>query len=271
MAPEILEKIDWQQPWLLPLQPVAASVTGAENWLLALNTAARAQSLRNHRDLPLWFVPQMELPVGTAYETYISDTGRVPTRANLHDFFNALVWLAFPQIKAQLNALQAAEISKSIIAGQLDRSSVTTRGGLRDAATIFDENAALLITCDVALVDAIREHRWTEVFMMRRAVFERDCCVHLFGHALMEKLVSPYKGITAHAWPLMVGPAYFAMSPRQRSGWVDTAIAKQLTKGLRTADFMPLPVLGVPGWSEYQNNLFYEDKAVFRPKGHSRS
>ena len=58
------------------------------------------------------FVPQAELPAGIAYETFISETGGVPTRDNLHDFFNALVWLTYPKIKVRLNAMQALEIER---------------------------------------------------------------------------------------------------------------------------------------------------------------
>jgi hypothetical protein len=51
--------------------------------------------LQNHRSLPTQFIPQEDLPEGVAYEAHISATGNVPTRENLHDFFNALVWLTF--------------------------------------------------------------------------------------------------------------------------------------------------------------------------------
>jgi hypothetical protein len=47
----------------------------------------------------------------TAYEEFIGATGCVPTRENLHDFFNGLVWQTFPLIKRELNALQAAQIA----------------------------------------------------------------------------------------------------------------------------------------------------------------
>jgi hypothetical protein len=46
------------------------------------------------------------------YEAGIARTGRVPTRANLHDFFNALIFLHFPRAKAQLNRLQSAALAR---------------------------------------------------------------------------------------------------------------------------------------------------------------
>src|SRR4051812_24725038 len=179
---------------------MAASMVQAADWRNALNAAVAALDVRNHRGLPVHFVPQSDLPGGTAYEAFISATGNVPTRDNLHDFFNALVWLTFPKIKAQLNALQSAEIARLADAKSDLTSARAGRGKLRDTATIFDENAALLIARDRSLVDALRAHRWREVFITRRAEFQRDCEVWLFGHALIEKLMSPYKAITAHAW-----------------------------------------------------------------------
>lgn len=250
------DQIDWRQPWLIPLQAVAAPILQAPDWRQALDAAAVRAGLRNHRDLPIRFVPQDDLPPNTAYEAFISDAGCVPTRDNLHDFFNAMVWLTWPNVKRQLNALQAAEIKRSPAAG---------RGKLRDAATIFDENAVVLISRDPALVDALRAHRWREAFVERRAAFGRDCDVRLFGHALMEKLVAPYKAITAHAWVVAVDDVYFSMPAAERAHFIDARVSAQLTHGLSTADFTPLPVLGVPGWWQ-QDEAFYADASVFRPK-----
>lgn len=252
-----LDQIDWHQPWLEVLQPIAVAIVQAPDWRVALNVAAAEQGLCNHRGLPLRFVQQAELPPGTAYETFISTSGGVPTRDNLHDFFNALVWLGFPRVKARLNALQAAEIAKS---------GAVQRGKLRDAATIFDENAALLVTRDTELVAALRTHNWREVFVTRRAAFERDCTVCLFGHALMEKLVTPYKAITAHAWVLTADAAFWTLPPQDRLVWMDAAVSRQLVQGLTTSDFTPLPVLGVPGWWPQQDAAFYADASIFRPK-----
>jgi hypothetical protein len=39
---------------------------------------------------------------------------------------------------------------------------------------------------------------------------------------------------------------------------------------LSTAGFTPLPVLGVPGWWQGQDEAFYLDQTVFRPKRPSK-
>lgn len=258
--------IDWSRPWLVPFRHLAAQILQAPDWRSALNERAAAMMLKNHRGLPIQFVPQSSLPSGVAYEAFISATGGVPTRDNLHDFFNALIWLTFPKIKIQLNALQSAEIERMAGAGCSPNCPGIGRGRVRDAATIFDENAALLIVRDSALMDAFHAHQWQEVFVTCRAKFFETCDVCLFGHALMEKLVAPYKGITAHAWPVIVEDSFFDMMPPDRRAWLDTTIASQLINGLDSACFTPLPILGIPGWAEGQDATYYADTSVFRPK-----
>ena len=259
----MLGQIDWTRPWLDAVRPAFASLKADEEFIGALNKFAGALALVNHQGQPLRFVPQAELPEGRAYEEFIGATGCVPTRDNLHDFFNALVWLSFPLVKRQLNALQAAQIA---IAG-VGKS----RGPARDGATIFDENSALLVVrgdaAGHALVDALRAHHWREALYERRAMFARDAQVWLFGHALMEKLIAPRKAITAHTRVVAADDAYFALDHESQRAWIDAEVAAQLAaEGLNTSCFTPLPVLGVPGWWDGQDEAFYEDTSVFRPK-----
>jgi hypothetical protein len=260
------DQIDWSRPWLAGLRAIAEPILSAADWRSGLNMAAQAKALRNHRSLPIRFVPQADLPAGTAYEAFISSTGSVPTRSNLHDFFNALTWLAYPQVKRQLNALQAAEITKSAaLPGHGDTANVL-RGKLRDAATIFDENAALFVSADKELTAALRAHRWNDLFAARRAAFEQTCSVRLFGHALMEKLTAPYKAITAHAWIVTVEPEFFSLPEDVQRAQLDQTVGKQLAQGFATSNFTPLPVLGVPGWWARQDAAYYADQFVFRPQ-----
>jgi hypothetical protein len=262
MSADFLGKIEWHRPWLAPLLPAAEPILRAADWRLALNKAAATAGLCNHRGLPIRFVEQSDLPEGVAYEAFISATGNVPTRNNLHDFFNALVWLSLPQTKVQLNALQSAEIALALTRGP---EGLRLRGKTRDAATIFDENAALLITRDPGMAEALRAHCWQDVFLARRTSFWRDNDIFLFGHALMEKLVAPYKAITAHARVLLAPDEYFSLSEAEKRVWSDASMAAQLAHGLDTAGFTHLPIAGVPGWWEGQDANFYADASVFRP------
>jgi len=259
----VLQAIDWSRPWYDSVRTAADQLSEDVAFMDTFNAQAAALGLRNHLDLPISFVPQESLPDGTAYEAFIGATGGVPTRDNLHDFFNGLVWLSFPRIKVQLNALQAAQIALDGVG--------KSRGPARDGATIFDENAALLVVRDgaggQALTAALRDHQWRAAFIEQRASFGPDAQVWLFGHALMEKLVAPRKAITAHTRVVVAGYDFFAMDHDARRHWIDATVARDLAEhGLSTADFTPMQALGVPGWWPDQDDAFYNDATVFRPK-----
>ena len=260
----MLEQIDWTRRWYDSVRPAFARIgKDAGSVGDALNAGAAGIKLRNAAGLPVRFVPQSDLPEGQAYEQFIGATGCVPTRDNLHDFFNGLVWLTFPRIKQQLNALQAAQIAMAGIG--------KSRGPARDAATIFDENAALLVVRDSGaareLVEALRGHRWSEALFERRTQFGVDVQPWLFGHALMEKLVAPRKAITAHTRAVVAPDGYFALDWDAQRAWIDETVTAELAAhDLTTASFTPLPVLGIPGWHEGQDEAFYADASVFRPK-----
>nr|WP_315594335.1 DUF3025 domain-containing protein [uncultured Cupriavidus sp.] len=249
----MLSNVDWTRPWFRPFA-ASAPIFRGDDMREALN--ARAGALRNARDLPLRFVPQTALPQGVAYESHIHATGQVPTRDNHHDAFNALIWLHFPETKRLLNRLQA----EAIVRDGIQR----VRGGLRDAATLFDENAAIFVSEDVALADALRGFGWRDLFVMQREAWGPTCAVMPFGHALLEKLVQPYRSITAHAWWIRTSPD----TPLDR---LDALLADSLARaagqgGLSGGrSFAPLPVMGIPGWcAENESPAFYDDTSVFR-------
>jgi Protein of unknown function (DUF3025) len=205
--------LDWRQPWLAPL------------------VQGRAQPV------PVRFVAASALPEGEAYEAFIARTGCVPTRDNLHDHFNRCVWQRHPAIKQRLNRLQAAEIAACGISA--------TRGAVRDALTLFDENGALWPDAPPRLAQALAARDWHALFVSHRALW-REQRLEIFGHALLEQLATaPRKGLTAHvllADPLTLTPAQWAAKP-----------------------FLPLPVLGIPGWwPANEDPAFYDDTQVFR-------
>jgi hypothetical protein len=215
----------------------------------ALSAAAAARGITTASGRPIVFVNEDDAPAGTAYEAHIAATGRVPTRPVAHDLFNALVWLAFPRVKARLNALQAAVLAREGVAAR--------RGPLRDAATVFDENGALLATKDEVLVQRLRARQWRCLFVEERPRWDA-ARVLVIGHALLDRLRTPYKAITAHALvvaaPASTGPAE-----------LDARLAAALDEHLTCAALLPLPVLGIPGWWRANRDpSFYDDGAVFR-------
>lgn len=246
-----LGAVDWGAPWLAAVAARARAARGAGDWRASLTTAAREGGVRNAAGQPIRFAAS-DAAGGDAYERHIARTGEVPTRANRHDFFNALVWLAFPRTKARLNALQSEAITA---AGIGDR-----RGPLRDAATLIDENGVLLVTQRGDLVQALRRRDWREVFVTQRAAWHGAIRPLVFGHALMDKLVSPYKAITAHVLPVPLP----AQAPEAD---VDARVADTLDGTLTPRALLPLPVLGIPGWAHNHDAGYYDDEAVFRPLG----
>ncbi|MDB5798900.1 MAG: hypothetical protein JWP36_2802 [Paucimonas sp.] len=264
MPASFLTLIDWSVPWLAPYTGLGQSIANAADWRQALNDAATARQIRNFHAQPIHFIPQEALPARTPYELHIGRTGCVPTRDNLHDFFNALVWLSFPAIKARLNELQFRQLEANAASctSQSGHKLPNTRGRLRDAATVFDENSALLVSREQTVVDALVRHEWQDVFVGRRDEFRATYDVVLFGHALMEKLVSPYASITAHCFPL-VGPEVGV--PVTTLAEIDQLAAKLLSPALTNSAFFPVPVFGLPGWAPGQDSAFYQDASVFRP------
>ena len=184
-----------------------------------------------------------------AYEQFIFAQRAVPTRDNLHDFFNGLIWCAFSRAKQRLNELQHAEIARDGVRA--------TRGPVRDAVTVFDENGALLAAPE-ALWAALRARRWAVLFGPLRPLWA-EARLWVFGHAALEKLVSPYKSITAH---VMQAPTAIE-TIEEADAWLASWLSAER---LVPKPFAPLPLLGVPGWwAANEDAAFYDDATVFRP------
>ena len=238
-----LDAIDWRAPWFAPY---AATAQALPDWSDTPVANALNTSCRKH----VRFVPQSILPDGQAYEQFVFDTQTVPTRDNLHDFFNGLCWLTFPKTKKRLNQLQAEQLAIDGVQ--------QTRGAVRDALTLFDENAAFLLAPQ-PLWDALIAKDWQQLFVKLRPMWQ-DAQLVIFGHALLEKLTAPRKQITAHVYRAQ--PAINSIAK------LDAWIASDITASkLAAKPFAPLPVLGVPGWwLENEKLSFYEDILVFRPE-----
>lgn len=239
---------DWSAPWCRPLagfgRPAWATVAAGGAVHLALNAVAPADAAMPR------FVGADEQPPDTAYESFVHASGSVPTRDTLHDFFNGLVWCAYPRSKRLLNRLQAQAIARDGIGAR--------RGPLRDAITLFDENGAVL-SAPPELLAALRARDWKGLFVDRRADWSQ-ARLWLFGHALIEKLVAPRKDITAH---VLCAPAGLEQPP-QLDAWLYETLDADL---LASKPFSPLPVLGVPGWwPASEDPAFYQDTNVFRAR-----
>jgi hypothetical protein len=246
MFPTVAWDAPWYEPWREPGQAVLGRVAAG----LPLHEALNLQGAS-----PVRFVEPPALPAGEPYEQHIFASGNCPTRQNLHDFFNGLCWLRLPLAKQRLNALQAGQIAAAGVGGE--------RGPVRDAITVFDENGALL-DAPAALWEALLARDWRRLFVELRPLWVQARLI-VFGHALLEKLVTPRKELTAHVWAMpCVGGSMVE---------VDRWLAAQLTGSrLAAKPFAPLPILGIPGWCpENADFSFYDDALVFRTNGPKNS
>lgn len=239
--------LDGTTPWFAPWWPWLDPVLAHWRQQGSVSDALNALTPRT----PVVFVPQAHLPSAQAYEDFIAASRCVPTRDNLHDFFNGCCWHRFPQTKLRLNQLHGEALRRNGVQA--------TRGPVRDALTLFDENGALLQAPD-ALWQALAQRDWHRLFVSLRPLW-REVRWVLFGHALLEKLVQPYKSITAHVY--RVAPE---VAPGDRA--LDDWLAATLTPDhLATKPYQPLPVMGVPGWTvDNAVPAFYTDREVFRPQ-----
>lgn len=230
-----------------------------------------ASRISNFKKLPIRFVDQGCLPEGEAYESFIANTGKIPTRDNHHDLLNGLIWLNFPQSKAVFNGLHAKDI--------LQHGIHNARTALRNALTVFDENGGIVVSSDRLLLEQLQAFKWQAALVTHRTNWlaqHRTIAFFPFGHALLEKLVEPRKNITSHTLLILVDEAWFEQSIANQRNQLDTAIAKMFRElampdlannavNLSSKSFQPLPVMGIPGYSD--DNVipaFYQDEAVFR-------
>lgn len=196
---------------------------------------------------------------GLAYECRIWESGEVETRPdNWHDWFNALVWLTFPRTKI---AVSARHVQAMAPAGAV-------RGSERDALTHFDECGLLVLSTRPELLDLLRQFRWRELFVERRAAVIAEMRFVIFGHATYESLLQPFRGLTAKAILLEADAGLLARPVAELPAALDARLAAILQSGAyaRPRDFQPVPLLGIPGVTpDSEEPAYYDDTWQFRP------
>jgi hypothetical protein len=229
--------------------------------LAELNRLCEEREVVSGGGEPLEFVPQ-ETKTGEPYEKRVFAYGKVLTRnRNWHDLFNALVWITFPKTKAAINRHHYREMQA--------REGGEARGPVRDALTLFDESGVIVASIDTGLSELLTGFRWKELFWERREEVVRGMRFHLFGHALYEKALKPYKGVTGKSVILDISAREFERPLPQQLASLDAQLARlfaDMRSLAATEAYAPLPVLGIPGWTadnEYER--YYDDTRQFRP------
>ncbi len=208
--------------------------------------------MRNGQGLPLGFTALASGLKAADYELGIWRTGRIPVDLSTwHDRLNALVWLAFPRFKAALNASHA-----HILLAEPDEAR--RRGRRRDALTLLDE-MSLLVTGPADLLQGLAARAWHELFVRQRERVKTQMSFTAVGHGLLEKTLAPYPALTAKCLLLE------APHPPDLHD-LDVAAALALEGVVSPAELPPLPICGVPGWHDANEQAgFYDDRTIFRP------
>ena len=258
-----------RSPMLEPLRWAAAELN-ARNWPsledLQRLVAARAKPIFTAGGAPLRFVAQGARPrrMEDRYEPRIYQHGEVQVRdANWHDLLNALVWLTFPRAKAALNARHY----RALLAQE--KSGVRNRGPVQDALTLFDEGGVIVAASDAELLRHVECFAWKRLFWRERTRVARAMRFFLFGHALYEKALAPFTGITGRSILIHVAADLLAAPLPIQIDALDRIVSERLCDPgwLRSpGDLAPLPILGVPGWcAENESAGYYDDATYFRP------
>ncbi len=237
--------------------------------LAALDDCLSAGAVRNASGLPLRAIDgDLQNDTAVRYELRILEQGKLAVRSDSwHDVFNVLVWRTFPRAKAALNLRHCAELIR-------EPREAIRRGRVRDSLTLLDESGIIVVASDGSLLEAIRAFRWKEVFWTRRAELLCNLRVYVFGHALYEKLISPYIGLTGHAVLLEVERHLIAAPLTAQLGVLDSMLATVIGDPLRLEsprDLQPMPVLGMPCWhSQTVHESFYDNVSYFRTQRRER-
>ena len=107
------------------------------------------------------------------------------------------------------------------------------------------------------------------MFWFQRARLRARMRFFVFGHALYEKALRPFIGITGRGILLKMESGVLTAPLREQLAIIDARVAEHLSGPARlvaTRELAVVPVLGVPGWcADNENESFYEDMDYFRP------
>lgn len=239
----------YDHPAFEPYRELLAELDGRRD-ADALNRLAERLDVRlAHTGAPLRFARLEGGCKAADYELGIAESGIVPTRPdNLHDFFNALVWLRFPWLKSALNRRHAERLATH-------PEERRQRGRLRDQLTLLDENGMLVVAAEPPLLERLRARHWVELFWENRETVARAMRFVVVGHGLLEKCLTPFPGLTAKC---------LLLDGRETAPEALDALAAATVLATENLELPPLPIAGVPGWDGRQDRRFYENTAIFR-------
>lgn len=193
------------------------------------------------------------------YEQRIYLEGHVQTRTqNWHDFFNMLCWFSWPKTKRTMNRFQFLEQA------QRRHLNIGQRTRLENKLTHFDEFGLVVVSSDKQLLQHLKQHEWQQLFYQDPERCLKHLKLFIVGHAIYERLLNPFLGLTAKCLLLPVSEDFFQHSTQYQQQLVDTWA--DVTIQDKVFNLHPLPILGYPGWYANQDKAFYLNTQYFRPK-----
>lgn len=222
--------------------------------------------IKNELKIPVQFVDQVAHcnSFQDQYEPRIYLKGEVQTRLNnWHDFFQVLVWHTFPRTKVILNTLHYQASTKRLKENNENKKRTPTENFL----TLFDECGIVIVSQNEQFLDMIKNFQWQQLFWKNRNSFNTSIECFTFGHAMYEKALSPYIGMTANALLIHVGGDFFKLNYNDKLRVIDDIMVKKIEaeESLTPKNLNPFPILGVPNWYKGNDNLdFYLNEKYFR-------
>lgn len=137
---------------------------------------------------------------------------------------------------------------------------------------LLDESGVIVVASRRECLQYVMDFAWETLFGQERAGWGQEMACFMIGHATLEKMLTPYVGVTAHALLVEVTPAFFHMPLAQQHAYLDQVVSGQLQQGglTSTACMNPFPLLGVPGWWDNRTPDFYRNTGYFREKNRER-
>lgn len=265
-----------RSPMYAPLRPLAEVFSDYKLWP-GLNDyqgllVAQPEPVLTMSGKPLKVVAQDAKPqqFEQHYAPRVYMTGEIQTRTeNWHDFFQLLTWLVFPRTKAVINAVHIPLARQRIASGV----ALGRRTPVENMLSLFDEGGAVVVSSDESLLQLIRDFKWNELFWQRRDELQSNLKCITFGHAMYEKGLAPYIGMTANCLLLKVDAEFLVKPQPEQLHELDGRMAQIFSNGTllqKPKDLSPLPILGMPGWDPDNASPSYYDNSHYFRAGRSK-
>jgi len=194
------------------------------------------------------------------YDALVFKEKKIPIRKEVvHDYFNALTWLAFPNSKKKLNKKNFTLLEQNYLNGNKNRPRNI------DLTTLLDESGIIILTKNSYLASLIRQKKWKTVFWDNRNMVKESFRFFLFGHSLFEKIMNEYIGTAARA--LIISNDNFSLDKITISN-VDKILSQYIDNDFFFKNLektVSVPLFAIPGWSNLnEKQEFYQGNEYLR-------